>query len=50
LLDRATDGLALVGAEIVEDDDVARAQRRGQDLLDIGLERAAIDRAVEHGE
>ena len=31
------------------DHDVARAQRRDQDLLHVGDERRRIDRAVEHG-
>ena len=39
----------LVGGEIVEHDDVARAQRRHEDLLDIGAERGGVDRPIEHG-
>ena len=37
----------LVGAEIVEDHGVAWLQRRHEDLLDIGAEAFAVDRAVE---
>src|SRR6202042_1540862 len=39
--------LSLVGAEIVEDHDIARLQRRDQELFDIGAEAFAVDRAVE---
>ena len=30
-------------------DDVARMQRGHQDLLDVGAEGGAVDRAIEHG-
>src|SRR5687768_17364368 len=40
-------GLALVGAEIVDDDDVARLERRHEDLLDVLKEALAIDRSVD---
>ena len=48
LADRPADGLALVAAEVVEDDEVAGPQRRHQVLLDPGLEGALVDRPVEH--
>jgi hypothetical protein len=35
-----------VATEIVNDDDVARAERRQKHLLDIGQEGTAIDRAT----
>lgn len=38
----------LVGAEIVHDDDVAGHQGRDKELLDVGLERQPVDRAVDH--
>ena len=41
------DRLCLVAAEVVENDDVAGPQGRDQDLLDIGSEAFAIDRAIE---
>ncbi len=47
--DGASHGLAFVAAEIVEDDDIAGLECRGQDLLDISEEASAIDRSVEHG-
>jgi hypothetical protein len=41
---------ALVAPEIVHHDKVAPDQRRDEDLIDIGLEPDAVDRAVEdHG-
>jgi len=36
-----------VGAEVVEDHDVARLEGRNEDLLDIGVKALAIDRSVE---
>ena len=39
--------LPLWGAEIVHDDDVARLQRRHQDLFDIEPEALAVDRPVQ---
>ena len=39
--------LSLVGAEIVEDHDVARLEGRREELFDIGAEAFAVDRAVE---
>jgi len=45
---RAHDGL-FVDGEVVEHHHIAGAQRRHQDLLDIGEERRVVDRSVEHG-
>ena len=45
--DCPADGLALVAAEIVEDDYITRHEGGGQDLLDISCEGLAIDRTVE---
>jgi len=39
----------LVHGEVIEHHDVAGAQRRDQDLLDVRAERHRIDRAVEDG-
>ena len=47
-LDHRAHPRGLVAGEIVHDDDVARAQPGDQDLLDVGFEGAAVDRAVEH--
>jgi hypothetical protein len=47
LADGATGGLALVAAQIVEDDDVALGQRGCENLLDIKGEEFAVDRAVD---
>ena len=41
------DGFALVTAKIVNDHDVARAERRDEDLFDIDLEGLTIDRPLE---
>src|ERR1700723_299917 len=38
---------ALMAAEIVHDDEIAWAQRRHKELLDIGGEEPAIDRTIE---
>ena len=46
-LDGALDAGDLVGPEIVGHDDVAGLQGRHQDLVDVGAEALAIDRAVE---
>ncbi len=48
LLDRGTNLGLLVGGEIVEDDHITRPERGHEDLLHIGAERDAVDRAVEH--
>ena len=45
--DGAAGGLAFVTAEVVEDDDVARRERRGENLLDVEGEELAVDRAVD---
>ena len=44
--DELPHGFALVTAEIVHDDDVAFAQRRHQDTLDVGSKALAIDRPL----
>ena len=46
-LEGALDAGDLVGPEIVGDDNVAGLQGRHQDLVDVGAEALAIDRAVE---
>ena len=43
----ATDAGGLVHAEVIRDDDVARPQRGHQDLVDVGQEAGAVDRAIE---
>ena len=45
--DRLAHRLSLVGAEIVEDHDVARLERRDEELFDIGVEALAVDGPVE---
>src|SRR5258708_27831538 len=40
--------MALVAAEIVHDDNVARLERRHEELIDIGLEAFAIDRSIKN--
>ena len=45
--DQPPHGLAFVAAEIVHDDDVAGAQGRQEELLDIGAKAGAVDRAVD---
>lgn len=47
LADGAAGGLPLMAAEIVEDDDIALGERRGQNLLGIKREQFAIDRTVD---
>lgn len=47
LADRGAHGPALVAAEVVDNEDISRRERRGQDLLDIGGECLAVDRTVE---
>ena len=47
IFDGIADGLALVGSEIVHDDDVAGLEGWNQRLVDIGAETFAVDRAVE---
>jgi len=46
--DGFVDRRALMGAEIVHDDDVAMLQSRRKNLLDIGQKAFAVDRPVEH--
>ncbi len=43
----ASYGLALVGAEIVHDDDIAGPERGHEDFLHIDTEALAVDRPVE---
>src|SRR5204862_504241 len=45
--DRRARRVAVVGAQVVGDDDLAGAQGRGQDLVDVRLERGAVQRAVQ---
>src|SRR3546814_9665099 len=45
--DLLSDGEGLVGGQVVHDDDVAGAERRHQDLLDIGEECDLVHRTVE---
>jgi hypothetical protein len=45
--DGLANGLALVRAEIVDDDDVARFERGHEDLLDVLEEALAIDGSVD---
>ena len=45
--DRSSHHLSLVGAEIVEDHDVARLKRRDEELFDIGVEAFAVDGPIE---
>ena len=47
IADRSSHGLSLVGAEIVEDHDVAWLQRRHEELFDIGVEALTVDGPVE---
>jgi len=42
-----TDCLALMAAEIVNDDDVAGLEGRDKQLFDVGAEAVAIDRPVD---
>ena len=48
LLDRGPHLRLLVDHEVVEDDDIARAQRRHQDLFDVGEERRTIHGPIKH--
>lgn len=45
--DCATDGLAFVAAKIVEHDDIAGAQCRGEELDHPGEEDGSVDRTVD---
>ena len=47
--DGGADLRLFVDGEVIEDDHIARLERRRQDLLDVGEERWIVDRAVEHG-
>ena len=46
--DSGAGGLALVTAEVVEDDDVARRQGRRQYFLDVDEEDRAVDRTIDN--
>jgi len=37
-----------VHGQVIEDDDIARAQCRDQDLLDVGEKRGIVDRTIKH--
>ena len=37
-----------VDGKVIEDDDISRAQRRHQDLLDVSEERRMVHRSIEH--
>ena len=45
--DRGANGAALMAAEVVHDDNVARREDRHENLLDISAEAHAIDRSVD---
>jgi hypothetical protein len=45
--DRCTNGAALMAAEVVHDDDVARREDGQENLLDISVEARAIDWSVD---
>jgi hypothetical protein len=45
--DRLAHRLSFMRAEIVEDHDVARLQRRREELIDIGAEALAVDGSIE---
>ena len=47
LADHVTSELALVAAEVVHDDNITRPEGWRQDLLDIGFEAVAVDRATD---
>ena len=47
-LDRFPDTGNLMARQIIENEDVAGGECRRQNLLDIGSEEVAVDRAVEH--
>lgn len=49
LLDGGAHLRLFVGGEIVEDHDIARVQRRHQDLLNVSAERRVINGPVEDG-
>jgi transposase InsO family protein len=47
-LDQGSHPRPLVARQVVQDHDITRPQLGHENLLDIGLERAAVDRPVEH--
>jgi hypothetical protein len=46
--DDGASGLAFVAAEVVQDDDIARREDRGENLLDVKEEGFAVDRPIDH--
>jgi hypothetical protein len=46
---RRADRRLFVHDEVVEPDDVTGAQRRGEDLFDVGEETRIVDGSIEHG-
>jgi hypothetical protein len=48
VFDRFPDASDLVGSHVVHNDDIARAQRRGEHLLDVGAEGGAVHGAIQH--
>jgi len=48
-LDRQTHDRLFVRGEVVQDDDIAGAQRGDEDLVDVRGECGVVDRAVKHG-
>ena len=49
VFNRPADRGTLVTRQVIHDDDVARREGRDQDLLNVGEEARAIDRAIKHG-
>ena len=49
LFDRDLHGGLFVHRQVVEDDDIARPQRRHEDLLDVCEKRRIVDRSIEDG-
>jgi hypothetical protein len=47
LLNRQAHRGLLVDSEVVEDDDITPPERGREDLLDVGVERGVVDRAIE---
>jgi len=49
VFNRPADRWTLVTRQVVHDDDIARREGWDQDLIDVGEEARAIDRAIKHG-
>ena len=47
VFNRPADGRTLVTRQVVHDDDVARGERRREDLLDVSEETCAVDRTIK---